>query len=504
MENNQRKIFQSKSFLPIIILLLVGAVTFSPILENGFTNWDDKAQLLDNPLVRELSIHNLKEIFTTPVVSEYHPLVTALFSLEYRLFGPNPFPYHLHSLLIHLANTLLIFFIFYKLSGKVSIALAGALLFEVHPFQVQAVAWISARKDLLFTCFYLASFLSYFTFRSKNKIIYYFLALLFFICALLSKALAVTLPVILLLWIYSEKKRRGRRELKWILPFIFLAAAVGWFALRMQVVRESGSAARLGFSFENLILLFQNLYFYITHIVFPFNLSPIYIFPKNINLWDLLTWSSFLLLFSLSIGLWRNRDNKPLIWGVVFFVITLFPVLRFIPFAGVEVAANRFVYLSCAGLFFIGGYIFYWLICQGSGRIWRYGIILFWSAIILSLSILSARRCRLWKDSQIIWSEAIKKQGESELFYHMLADDNYHRGEFRKAIELCDRSIIFNPAMAYSYQLKARALLILGEREEAKNTFEEYLLVLNKLGRWEQAKREEKRLQEIMSHPDLK
>ncbi|MEA1926852.1 MAG: glycosyltransferase family 39 protein, partial [Candidatus Auribacterota bacterium] len=393
MKNTQIKILPGKFFISLLILIIVGSVTFYPILENGFTNWDDPAQLLENPLVRELSARNLSEIFTAPVVSEYHPLVTAIFSLEYHLFGPNPFPYHLHSLILHLINGWLVFFIFYRLSDKLSVALAGSLLFLVNPLQVQSVAWISARKDLIFTCFYLSSFLSYSSFLSNKKKIFYFLALIFFICALLSKALAVTLPVILLLWIYSEKKRIISREFKLILPFIFLAAAAGWFALRMQVVREAGSAAHLDFSLENVILLFENLYFYLIHLLFPFNLSPIYIFPKSINFWDPLFWSSLLIIFSLSIGLWLNRKNKHLIRGVVFFFITLFPVLRFIPFAGVEVAAHRFVYLSCVGIFYIGGWIFYWLTWRGAERIWRDGIIILWTAIIISMSILSAQRC---------------------------------------------------------------------------------------------------------------
>jgi len=271
MKKNQLKFLRSKNFrsknfkieLSLIILLIVGSVTFSPILKNSFINWDDPAQLLENPLVRGFSARNLGKIFTTSVVSEYHPLVTAIFFFEYHLFGPNPYPYHLHSLILHLINGWLVFFLFYRLSDKIPVALAGSLLFLVHPFQVQAVAWISARKDLLFICFYLASFLSYYFFQSDKKKSLYLLSLLFFICALLSKALAITLPVILLLWIYSEKKRITSRELKGILPFIFLALTTGWFALRMQVVREPGSAAHLDFSFENVILMFGNCKFYL-------------------------------------------------------------------------------------------------------------------------------------------------------------------------------------------------------------------------------------------------
>jgi len=477
----------SKKLLAIAVLFIIGMIAFFPCLNNGFTNWDDSAQILSNPLVRRLSWKDAVTIFKSRVVSEYHPLVTLIFAIEYRFFGAQPFPYHFHSLLLHLLNAVLVFFVLLKVGRKMPVAFIGALLFEIHPFQVQVVAWISARKDLLFACFYLVSFLFYCSFQSGGKKRFYFLALLFFIASLLSKTLAVTLPLIFLLWLYTEGKSIGKKEVAGVLPFLILSLAAGFFAFRMQVARGPGSAAHLGINFENVILAFRNLKFYFLHLLLPINLSPMYIFPERIDFWQLISLFSLFLIIPLFLWFYLYRREKRLIWGAGFFIIILFPVLRLVPFAGVESAAHRFLYLPSAGIFYLIGWIFYRLI--EAGKMEKAAGLVALIVLATCLAVLSNRRCPLWKDSPALWEEVMRKQGESELFYHMLADHHFHSGRPEKAIELCNESILYNPAMAYSYLLKSRAQLLLGNKEEAKMTFQRYIEVLNKLGRGEQARR---------------
>jgi len=484
MAKDNRKYFQRKNFISLIILLIAGVVTFSPILENGFTNWDDQAQLLDNPLVREFSVRNLGKIFTTPVVSEYHPLVTAIFSLEYHLFGPNPLPFHLHSLVLHLLNGCLVFFLFSRLSDKFTVALVGSLLFLVHPFQVQAVAWISARKDLIFTLFFLLSLLSFFQYKDRKKMFYYFLSFLLFISAVLSKTLAVTFPVVIVLWLLVFHRPLRKKDWFSLIPYLAVSLAVGIVALAMQTVRGPGSAAHLDFLFENVILLFRNLNFYIVRILFPLKLSPIYLFPDQPTLRCVQVWPSVLLLLILAVWFrkWREERNN-ILWGSGFFLITIFMVLRFIPFAGIEVTANRFVYLPSIGLFYLAGCGFYDLSKKARGSkivlpvLWGCAIM-----IIISLVSLTNSRCHIWRNSESLWTEAIRTQEESDLLYHMLADSRFRTGRYIETIELCDKAIALNPAMAYSYLLKSRAQSSLGRQVAAAETREQYNQVLLRLG----------------------
>ena len=503
MKENQLKFLRSKNFkieVSLIILLVMGSVTFSSILDNSFTNWDDPAQLLRNPLVLKLNWSNIAGIFKTGVVSEYHPLVTLLFAVEYHFFGAEPFPYHFHSLLLHLVNGILVFFLLLRWSKKIPVAFLGALLFEIHPLQVQVVAWISARKDLLFTCFYLISFLFYYSYQSNKKNRFYFLSLMFFIASLLSKAVAVTLPVILLWSIYFERKRIVKREWINILPFFGFALMAGLFALKMQIVRRSGSAAHLDFAFENIILAFGNLKFYIVHLLLPVNLSPMYIFSKNISFWHPAAYFSFFLIFSILLWSCRLRYNRDLVWGIGFFIITIFPVLRLIPFGGVEVVSNRFIYLPAVGLFYLFARFGFRLLGGRFPRKWMVIIIL----IILGLFLagLSSLRCPVWQDGLFLWREVIARQGKRDIPCHMLGDYYFQAGNFKKAVELAEIAIAENPAMAYSYLLKARANLARGNREEARSAFEEYLEVLRKLGRGDQAEALEKKKDDLFPlHP---
>jgi len=468
----------------LIILLAAGAVTFYPILDNSFTNWDDPAQLMENPLVRVLSLSNLNRIFITPVVSEYHPLVTVIFSLEYRLFGLNPYPYHLHSLILHLINGWLVFLLIYRLCDKVPAALVGALLFLVHPLQVQAVAWISARKDLVFSFFFLLSLLSYFKYHGRDKRFFYYLSILFFLAAILSKTLAVTVPAIILLWLWVY--RRPLRKKDWIdlLPYLAVSLAFGSLALAMQTVRLPGSAAHLEFSFDNVILLLRNLNFYIARLVFPFNLSPVYLFPKLIIVWAAPAGISLLLIMALTAWFRKCLDARKIIfWSSGFFLITIFPVLRFIPFTGIEVAANRFVYLPSIGIICLAGYGYYTLKrAAENSKFGKIAVIISAVLVIIFLSGISRNRCRIWRDSGTLWTEAVKRQGESDLLYHMMADSHFRAGRYIETIELCDQVIALNPAMAYSYLLKSRAQAILGQAEASAETREHYNGVLEKLG----------------------
>lgn len=487
MKEDRLKIFRRKNIkieLSLFLLLVVGSVTFFPVTENNFTNWDDPAQLLDNPLVRKFSVRNLMKIFITPVVSEYHPLVTSIFSLEFHLFGASPFPYHLHSLILHLINGVLVFFLFLRLSGKVPVALAGSLLFMVHPLQVQAVAWMSARKDLVFSFFFLLSLLTYFQYYGRDKRFFYYFSILFFLAAIISKTVAVTFPAIILLWLWVY--RRPLRKKDWIdmIPYLAVSLAFGSLALAMQTVRLPGSASHLDFSFDNVILLLRNLNFYISHLVFPFNLSPVYLFPKRITVWAAPAWPSLILIPALAVWFRKCRSARRIIsWSSGFFLITIFPVLRFIPFTGIEVAANRFVYLPSIGIFCLAGYGYYSLIWAGeNSRFGKIAVIISAVLVIIFLSGLSRNRCRVWRDSSTLWAEAVKTQEENDLLYHMLADSHFRAGRYTETIELCDQAIALNPAMAYSYLLKSRAQAIHGQAEASAETREHYNGILAKLG----------------------
>jgi len=270
MRNIQYQIFSrlKKSWI-LLIILAVTFIAFSPVLKNGFTNWDDDSYVLENKLIKELSYSNVKKIFTTYKIGNYHPFTILSYAIEYHFFQLNAKYYHLTNLLLHLLNTLLVYWLIYAfftsppkspqrgdfantLSSdprKQALYIAGitAILFGIHPLHVESVAWISARKDVLSTFFFLGALVSYVLYlRWQNisppltppregtghplshtgvkrdgevrfsgayfrVVTYYVFALILFIFSVLSKAMAVTLPVLLILINALSAKRMALR-----------------------------------------------------------------------------------------------------------------------------------------------------------------------------------------------------------------------------------------------------------------------------------------------------
>ena len=192
-----------KIIIPAFLIIIVTLISFYPSLKNDFTNWDDNLYVTENSTIRSLSPTNLKKISTAFFVTHYQPVTMFSYLLEYHFFKLNPFNYHLTNLILHLLNCLLVFWVIYLLSASIPVACLTALLFGIHPLQVESVAWISERKNLLYVFFFLGAMISYLYYLGKGKKLKYFLLCLgLFILALLSKSLAFTFPLVLLLLDY--------------------------------------------------------------------------------------------------------------------------------------------------------------------------------------------------------------------------------------------------------------------------------------------------------------
>ena len=150
-------------------ILVIALIAYLPALKNGFL-WDDDDYIKNNLLIRAF---NLKEIFSTNLMGNYHPLTVLGYAIQYQFFGLSEKGYHAVNILIHLLNVVLVFFAVFKLSEKSIVALVAALLFAIHPMHVESVAWASELKDLMYTFFFLASYIYYLKFISDAKQKYY-------------------------------------------------------------------------------------------------------------------------------------------------------------------------------------------------------------------------------------------------------------------------------------------------------------------------------------------
>ena len=333
----------------LIVLTLLVAVSYLPALSGGFV-WDDVI-FAEEPVIHAAS--GLWNIWFSPsdIKNEGHywPLVYTSFWLEHKLWGLAPAGYHAVNVLLHLINVLLLWRLLVRLA--VPGALVIAAVFAVHPVHVESVAWIIERKDVLSALFYLTAVLAWIRFTEMPRPGGYVLSLGLFAAGLLSKSVVVTLPVALLIWHWWQHGRVARIDLLRLAPFFAVAAAITAADLSFYTARES---LALGYSLvERVLIAARALWFYVGKLLWPTELAVIY------PLWDidtanLLAWGYVAGAVALAAVLWlgRRRLGRGPLTGVLFFAVTLAPVLGFVDYGYMQFSfvADRFQYLAGIGV----------------------------------------------------------------------------------------------------------------------------------------------------------
>jgi protein O-mannosyl-transferase len=458
-----------KATIPVLLLLIITAAVFSPSLRNGFTNWDDNILVTENNGIKTLNWHNTAEIFSTTYGNLYHPLVLMSYSLEYLLFKLNPAAYHFTNLTLHLLNILLVFMLIYLMTENTPVSFISALLFGIHPLQVEPVAWVSGRKDLLFAFFFLAALACYSIYLKKdNSPRYYIFSLLFFVFSLLSKAMAVTLPLVLLLFDYGYRRKPGKRMLAEKLPFF--AVALCFSFITVKAYRGNMDPAGHGSLLSAAGIVCYGLIFYLVKTAAPFKLSCNYasmeyvrnLLPLNYVLAPLLLSFSGLIVF---LSLKRTRK---LFWGGFFFLATILPVINLLPGSRL-LPADRYFYIPGIGVFYLFAEGFYRLYSAQ----WKYGkqarILLSASLafLICSLSMLSHERCRVWKDSVTLWNDALKKNPDDYCAHLNIAQAYLTLQNYPGAVEEYGKALEIRPKTFQLYESIGLAYFLNNDYENA-------------------------------------
>jgi protein O-mannosyl-transferase len=266
----------------ILCMGIVAAVYFISLF-NGFTNWDDQGYVTGNELIKSLSFDNIKKIFVTPVMGNYHPLTMLSYAVEYSIAGLSPFIYHLTNLLLHVLNTWLVYRVTRGLSANIVISFVTAVLFGIHPMHVESVAWISERKDVLYACFFLSSLIFYIRYVKGGGRKMLFLSLFLFLLSLLSKGQAVSLTIVLFGVDFWLKRQWSLSLITEKIPFLLLSLAFGIAAIYvqhsfgyMQVIKLFSFTDRLFFACYALVL-------YLYKLILPVRLSCFYPFPAKMD-----------------------------------------------------------------------------------------------------------------------------------------------------------------------------------------------------------------------------
>jgi tetratricopeptide (TPR) repeat protein len=457
-------------FLPLLLLLILSftAIVYSGSLKNDFVNWDDKVNVYENPLITEFSAANLHAFFTKPLVGMYTPLVYLSFALDYRWGGLSPQTYHLTNLFLHLVNVVLVFMAVRLLVGKTLAAALAALLFAVHPVNVDGVAHISTRSNLLSCCFYLSAFIFYLSYVASPRRRLYFLSILSFLLAALAKSSAVTLPLLLLLADYFNKRKFSARTLLEKIPFFAIALLFGILTLIFRRDIDLTTIFQRYSLADRFFLGSYSLAFYLVQFFAPFDLSAYHPYPmKSAGLLPLTFYLSPGILLLWIWGLRRAKAYRPvLLFGSLFYLIHMVLVLKVIPI-GSDFVADRYAYLPYIGFFLVlgqWGCRFMEGASPQAGKMKPYAVCLV-AALVVILSYASYSRTKVWKDSLTLWNDVLRKYPSAALAYNNRGDARMERKEYGGAIEDFTRAITIQPR--YTAPIYNRGLARIQQKDYA-------------------------------------
>ncbi len=452
--------------LLLVILCYITVFAFYPSIKSGFTCVDDSAMVTVNPYITDLSIENIKKAFTSYYFKLYHPIVTLSYMLEYHFFQKDPYIYHLDNLILHVFNALIVFFILKKITKSIAIAYITALLFAIHPTRVETVFWISSRKDTLCSFFYLLSIFLYIkNYDSKYFKTFLALSLFSFILSCMSKPMAVTLPVILILIDYFYNKFNIKQCFKYI-PFILISlifCIITIYGYYDSNQKEMASSYR---GVINILDAHYNILFYLKEIFYPTSsfLHPVFYnhfqLPPNKVLYSpALVW---LILFS---AVYSLKFTKKISFGFIFFIIVLLPSSGIMT-TGMSPVTDRYIYLAYIGLFYLFAEFIFFIYKKLHVR--QAFIVLFLISLTIALFYLTFNRSILWTDNNKLIINTIKKYPDIASHAYLVLGSNYKEDkEYDKALECYKKSYAIDKTTTYIYFNLGHIYQLLGDNEKA-------------------------------------
>ena len=400
---------------------------YNPVNRHPFVNYDDDRYITENPHVHNgLTWRTITWAFTATEQGNWHPLTWLSHALDYQLFHQNPAGHHFTSLLIHAANAVLLFLFLMYATRRLGPSLFVAALFALHPINVESVAWVAERKNVLCTFFFFATLIAYCWYARQPDWRRYLVFAGLFVLGLMSKPMVITLPFVLLLLDYWPlgRIRGGRADAtaaplsKLVvekLPLIALSAASA--VITMQAQRAGGamrSTAQfsLAVRLENAVMAYA---MYLWKMIWPSHLSPIYPHPgDSLAGWQVGT-SALVLLAVTAVAL-KFRARRYLLTGWLWFLGTLVPVIGLVQ-VGDQAMADRYAYIPLVGIFIMIA----WRIADlaDSKQIGLVVRVIPAACVLLALSFATNRQLGYWSSNYDLWTHAVAVTGRN-----FIAQDN--------------------------------------------------------------------------------
>jgi len=479
----------------IVVILLLSAVVLAlywPAAGYDFIALDDNLYVLENQHVQKgITGKNLLWAMTTFDAANWHPLTWLSLIADYELYGLNAAGYHMTNLFLHILNTIVLFLGLRRMTGEIWKCLVVAALFAVHPLNIESVAWIAERKNLLSTLFWILTIIAYIRYAEKPGWKRYGQVFLCFTLGLMAKPILVTLPFVLLLldyWplqrfsapgtdrsegiLHSQSRRKLLiRLLKEKVPLIFaslLSAFVTFYAARMGGAVKAISVFPLIGRIENAI---NSYAMYLVQMVWPVDLAIFYPYPAGRPFWQVAL--SILFLAAVTgVVLFKGRKFGYLITGWFWYLITLLPVIGIVQ-VGFQSMANRYAYLSLVGIFIIIAWGLPDLLKRYSSR--RYLLAVAAGLLILDLTVCTRMELPHWRSSEAAFTQALRVTENNHIAQMGMGNVWLGRGDLRRARYHYQESLRIKTDYAQAHNNLALVLMQEGKANEAAAHYREAL-----------------------------
>jgi len=454
---------RNKLIDPVVCLLLVCAIViaYEPIRHNGFIRGDDFEYVTENPNVNGgITARSLLRAFTGTLGGNWHPVTTVSHMLDCELFGLNPFAHHIVNLLLHIANTLLLFYFLRLATGSIWPAAFVAALFALHPLRVESVAWVAERKDVLSGLFWFLTLLAYTHYVRRRTVGRYIIVVLLFCLGLMAKPMLVTLPFCLLLLDYWPLKRFGFAETVgkagtgnipvqtlsfWQLliekiPLLLLAMPIGVITYIVQKRTGMMSFAAylpFGLRLSNAAASYAG---YIEKFFYPARLGSLY--PYRPISGTCVNLSVLLLIVVSAVVIKTARRRRYLLIGWLWYLVTLLPVIGVVQ-VGAQRMADRYTYLPGIGLALMAAWAAAGLAARQ--RAAKVLVAITAAAVLVVFIVFTRRQVRYWRDTTTLCRRTLAVTRDNFIVNDLYGQALLEQGRLDDAIAQFRRSVQIEP-----------------------------------------------------------
>jgi tetratricopeptide (TPR) repeat protein len=473
----------------LIIYAVLTVVTFAvfwQVNQYDFINFDDNVYVTRNSHIQSgLTPEGVRWAFSTKYFGLWHPLTWISFMFDYQLYGLNAGGYHLTNLILHIMGALLLFWLFNRMTGEIWRSAFVAALFALHPLHVESVAWIAERKDVLSAFFWMLTLCLYVYYTEKPVIRRYLPVLFCFACALMSKPMVITLPIVMILLDYwplrrfdSKKSNLILWQLKEKIIFFILSAAlvINTFystqnaaLITLYDVSSQPKEFPLFYRIANALVAFVT---YLEKTLWPHDMAILYPFPSQIPPWQVLGASLLILVISIAVIVMMKRLPY-LFVGWMWYAITIAPVIGIIQISTTApyAMADRYHYLPSIGLAVMMAWGMPALIKSEEIRkklLFPTGII-----FLAIMTFLTWQQCSYWKNSITLFKHTLQVTRDNVLAHNNLGFALFNEGKIEEAIDNYNKALRIIPDNIPSYNHRGIAYATLGQYQRAIEDFNE-------------------------------